>query len=174
MSQYITGRPDSSEHAPYYGKYIQLVPEDDIVGAMALQTEQTLHFLRTLPSSIGSKRYAPDKWSVNEVIGHISYFERVFAGRALFFARNAPGAHPSMEQNDWINAAAFGNQRLEDLITEFEFVRRSSLSFFRQLTEEAWKRRGIASDNEFSVRSLAYIIVGHERHHLEILKTRYV
>ncbi|MBI1807658.1 MAG: DinB family protein [Ignavibacteria bacterium] len=174
MSHFATGRPDSSEHAPYYGKYIQLVPENDIIQAMALQIEQTLGFLRSLPNSAGDKRYAPGKWSVKEVIGHVSDAERVFAHRALFFARSTPGALPSMEQDDWMKAATFGTQRLEDVVTEFELVRRSNLCFFRQLTEEAWKRRGIASDCEFTVRSLAYILVGHERHHLEILKTRYV
>lgn len=174
MSHFIIGRPDPSEHAPYYVTYIQRVPENDIIQAMGLQVEETLRFLRTLPSSAGTKRYAPGKWSVSEVIGHLSDSERVFAHRALWFARSAPGALPSMEQEDWMKAASFGTQRLEDVITEFEFVRRSNLSFFRQLSEEAWKRRGIASDCEFSVRSLAYIIVGHERHHLEILKTRYV
>lgn len=173
MPPFVTGRPDPSEHAPYYGKYIQLVPENDIVTAMTLQMEKTLAYLRALPSSAGAKRYAPGKWNVNEVVGHMTDGERVFGFRALWFARKAPGALPSMEQEDWINAATFGAQRLEDIVAEFENVRRSNLSFFRQLSEEAWSRRGIASDCEFTVRSLAFIIVGHERHHLEILKTRY-
>lgn len=173
MSHYNTGRPDSSEHAPYYGRYIQLVPETDIVLAMAMQIENTLGYLRALPGSAGNKRYAPDKWTINQVIGHMSDTERVFASRALFFARNAPGALPSMEQDDWMNAATFGIQKLEDIITEFELVRRSNLYFFQALSEAAWSRRGVASTFEFTVRSLAFIIVGHERHHLEILKTRY-
>ena len=174
MSHFVTGRPDASEHAPYYGKYIQLVPENDIIQAMTDQTEQTLGYLRSLPGSVGDERYAPDKWSVKEVIGHVTDAERVFAQRALFFARCAPGALPSMEQVDWMKAASFGTQKLGDLISEFEFVRRSNISFFKQLSQDTWKRRGIASDCEFSVRSIAFIIVGHERHHLEILKTRYV
>jgi hypothetical protein len=174
MSHIITGRPDSTEHAPYYGRYIQLVQESDILSAMAHQREHTFKFFRALPDSIGSKRYAPGKWSVNEVIGHICDTERVFAYRALWFARSAPGALPGFEQDDWIKSAAFGSQKLEDLIMEFDFVRRASMSLFSQLTEEAWNRRGVASNCEFTVRAAAYMIVGHERHHLEILKTKYL
>ena len=166
-------RPDASEHAPYYGKYIQLVPEMDIVRVMTLQIEKTLGFLRALRNSAGDKRYAPDKWTIKEVVGHLSDSERVFAQRALFFARSIPIPLPSFEQDDWMRAAPFGTQRLEDLATEFELVRRSNLCFFRQLGEEAWLRRGSASGCEFTVRSIAYILVGHERHHLEILRTRY-
>jgi hypothetical protein len=173
MPHFITGRPDASEHAPYYGKYIQLVPEEDIVKMMSTQVDQTLGYLRSLPGSAGNIRYAPDKWSVTEVIGHMSDTERVFAQRALFFARNAPGALPGMEQDDWMNAATFGAQQLKDVIAEFEHIRKSNLYFFRQLSEAAWNRRGVANGNEFSVRAIAYIIVGHERHHLNILKTRY-
>ena len=166
-------RPDPSEHAPYYGKYIQLVPEDDIVQVMAIQIDETLGYLRALPDSAGDKRSAPDKWTIKEVVGHLSDSERVFAQRALFFARAIPIPLPSFEQDDWMRAAPFRIQRLEDLTAEFELVRRSNLCFFRQLNDEAWLRRGIASGCEFTVRSLAYILVGHERHHLEILKTRY-
>lgn len=174
MSHIITGRPEATEHATYYGRYIQRVPETDILSAMAHQREETFKFLRALPESIGSKRYAPGKWSVKEVIGHLSDCERVFAYRALWFARSAPEALPGFEQDDWIKPAAFDSQKLEDLVMEFDFVRRASLSLFAQLTEEAWNRRGVASDCKFTVRSVAYIIVGHERHHLEVLKTKYM
>ena len=173
MSQRLS-LPDSSEYAEYYGKYIQLVPEADIVHAMKLQLKLTLEFLETLPESIGDKRYAPEKWSVKEVVGHIIDVERVFTQRALFFARNSPVALPGMEQDDWMKEAAFGAQRLEDLATEFGLVRQSNVWFFRNLSDVAWMRRGVASNREFTVRAIAYIIVGHERHHLGILKTRYL
>ena len=166
-------RPDSTEYAPYYERYIHLVRENDIVQTMALQTERTLQFLHALPTSAGDKRYAPDKWSIKEVVGHMIDTERVFFQRALFFARKCPGPLPSMEQDEWAAAATFGTQRLEDLIGEFGLVRQSDLCFFRKLDDQAWMRRGIAADCDFTVRSLAYIIVGHERHHLEILRTRY-
>jgi hypothetical protein len=166
-------RPDPSEHAPYYGKYVALVPETDVLGAMERQLAVTLAHLRSLPPGAAAKRYAPGKWSVCEVVGHMIDTERVFAQRALFFARSAPGALPGMEQEDWITAASFDAYDLGELITEFEMTRRSNILFFRHLAEEAWPRKGTASDVEFTVRALAFIIVGHERHHLEILRTRY-
>ncbi|MBF8295273.1 MAG: DinB family protein [Bacteroidetes bacterium] len=166
-------RPDPSEYFSYYHKYVQLVPENDIVRAMADQMKLTLAYLRSLPASAGNKRYAPDKWSINEVVGHTIDIERVFGQRALFFARKAPGPLPGIEQDDWMKVATFGSRRLDDLADEFESVRESTLFLFRHLDAEAWIRKGIASEREFTVRAIAYIILGHERHHLEILKTRY-
>ena len=167
-------RPEISEYASYYGTYVQLVPEEDILRAMKLQLEETLQFFRTLPESAGNKRYAPDKWSIKEVIGHMIDAERVFAQRALFFARKCASRLPGYEQEEWTAAATFGEAALKDLISEFELVRRSNIYFFQGLSEEAWTRRGIASDCEFTVRSLAYITLGHERHHMKILRSRYL
>jgi hypothetical protein len=130
-------RPDSTEYFEYYEKYVKLVPENDIVHAMALQGEQTLSYLRSLPTNAGDKRYAPDKWSIKEVVGHVIDIERVFGQRALFFARKTPGLLPGIEQDDWMKVATFGNRRLADLADEFESVRRSNLYFFRHLDAEA-------------------------------------
>ncbi len=167
-------RPEISEYAPYYGKYIQLVPEEDVLRAMQRQLEETTSFLRTFSEAAGGKRYAPDKWSVKEVVGHMIDAERVFAQRALFFARKCTNPLPSYEQDDWTAAAMFDRIPLADVIAEFDLVRRSNLRLFQGLDNDAWLRRGIASGYEFTVRSLAYIMVGHERHHLEILRSRYV
>jgi hypothetical protein len=173
MSNPALSRPDASEYFEYYGKYIQLVPENDVLQAMASQIDRTIGYLRSLPASAGDKRYAPNKWSVKEVIGHVIDIERVFGSRALFFARETPGPLPGIEQDDWMKVVAFNSRSVADLAEELESVRRSSLHFFRSLDEKAWMRKGIASNREFTVRAIAYIIVGHERHHLEILKTRY-
>jgi hypothetical protein len=167
-------RPDSTEYYEYYEKYVKLVPEPDVLHAMALQGEQTLSYLGSLPLPAGDKRYAPGKWSVKEVVGHVIDIERVFCYRALSFARNTSGPLPGIEQDDWMKVAAFGNRQLSDLADEFESVRRSSLFMFRHLTADAWLKRGIASEREFTVRGIAYIILGHERHHLAILKSLYV
>jgi len=166
-------RPDATEYYSYYERYVQLVPENDIVHAMAQQADQTKAYLRSLPASAGDKRYAADKWSIKEVIGHVIDIERVFGQRALFFARMTPGPLPGIEQDDWMKVATFASRRLEDLVEELYVVRQSNLFLFRHLDTDAWLRRGIASEREFSVRGIAYIIVGHERHHLEILKARY-
>ena len=173
MSHFITTPPDPSEYAPYYGTYVNLVPESDILQAMTQQIETTLGFLSSLPNSAGNHRYAPGKWSINEVVGHMIDAERVFSQRALFFARSAPLSLPGFEQDDWVNATAFDAEQLADLAAEFESVRLSTRYFFLHLSQDAWLRRGIASNCEFTVRALAYIIVGHERHHLEVLRTRY-
>jgi hypothetical protein len=173
MTQFISGRPEESEYAAYYGKYTQLVPEADLLQAMARGTDETFAYLRSLPQASGGKRYAPDKWTVCQVIGHLSDTERVFAQRALFFARGDAGPLPGMEQDDWMKHSPCAAQPLSELVGEFERVRRSTLDLLRPLSPEAWGRRGTASGYEFSVRALAYIILGHERHHLAILKARY-
>jgi hypothetical protein len=167
-------RPDPSEYYSYYGKYVQLVPENDIVHALALSPNAAVAYVRSLPASAGDKRYAPDKWSIKEVIGHVIDIERVFGQRALFFARKAPGPLPGIEQDDWMKVASFGTRTLADLADEFETVRKSNVHMFRHLDAEAWMRKGIASGREFTVRAVAYIILGHERHHVDILKTRYL
>jgi hypothetical protein len=174
MSDSLTGRPAPSEYAEYYGRYIGLVPEDDLCAAMAAQTEATLAFLRALPEAAGDHRYAPGKWSIKEVVGHVMDAERVFAMRALFFARLDAAALPGFEQDDWVNAATFDAQPLDELIAEFEHVRRGNLYFLKHLSAEAWRRRGTASGYDFSVRALAYVMLGHERYHLEVLRTRYL
>ncbi len=174
MSNSLIGRPDPTEYAEYYGRYIGLVPEDDLCAAMAEQTKATLDFLRAIPVASGDLRYQPGKWSIKEVIGHIIDAERVFAHRALWFARLDAEALPGFEQDDWVKAATFADQPLDELISEFEYVRRGNLYFFRHLAPEAWLRRGTASGYEITVRALAYILVGHERYHLDVLRTRYL
>ena len=174
MSNALIGRPDSTEYAEYYGRYVGLVPEDNLCAAMAEQSEATLDFLRAIPESSGDLRYAPGKWSVKEVIGHMIDAERVFAHRAMWFARLDAQPLPGFDQDPWVNAATFGEQPLDELIAEFEHVRRGNLYFFKHLAPEAWLRRGTASDNEITVRALAYVMVGHERYHLEILRSRYL
>jgi len=174
MSDSFTGRPEASEHAEYYGRYIGLVPEDDLCAAMAGQTAATLEFLRALPEAAGDVRYAPGKWSIKEVVGHMTDAERVFGLRALFFARLDPAALPGFEQDDWVRAATFDEQPLAELIAEFEHVRRGNLYFFKHLPAQAWLRRGTASGYQFTVRALGYAMVGHERYHLEVLRSRYL
>jgi DinB superfamily len=174
MSDALIGRPEPTEYAEYYGRYIGLVPEDDLCAAMAEQSKATTDFLRAIPEASGDLRYAPGKWSVKEVIGHMIDAERVFAHRAVWFARLDAQPLPGFEQDDWVNAATFSDQSLDELISEFECVRRGNLYFFKHLAPEAWLRRGTASGNEITVRALAYILVGHERYHLDVLRARYL
>jgi uncharacterized damage-inducible protein DinB len=170
----ITTQPEATEYAPYYGKYIALVPKEDVVATLSRQLDETLSTLRGLTETQANSRYAPDKWSIKELVGHMIDAERIFAYRALRFARNDQAALAGFEQDDYVSAGNFDNRQLSELADEFEHVRRANLFMLRSLDDEAWGRRGTASETEVSVRALAYIIAGHETHHMQILRTRYL
>jgi hypothetical protein len=167
-------RPEASEHAQYYGTYVSLVPHGDILNLLEQQLDATLILLRGISATQADSRYAPGKWSIKEVVGHVIDTERIFAYRALRFARNDKTALPGYEQDDYVRYAAFGKAALGDLAGELEHVRRGNLYMFRNFDMAAWTRSGIANNTEVSVRALAYIIAGHELHHVGILKTRYL
>jgi hypothetical protein len=167
-------RPEKSEFLPYYERYIGLVPEGDVVASLVSQMNETQELLRSLPASVATYRYAPDKWSVNEVVGHMIDSERQFAFRALRFARNDATPVPGFEQDDYVRSANFDAYPLADLASELEAVRQSTVFLFRHMDDAAWMRRGIANNAEVSVRALAYIIAGHELHHRAILSARYL
>ena len=167
-------RPEKSEYLPYYERYIGRVPDGDVVATLTNQIGETLALLRSLPASVSTYRYAPDKWSVNELVGHVIDSERIFASRALRFARNDSQPLPGFEQDDYVRNSAFDAYPLTELASELDAVRRSTIFLFKHLDEEAWTRRGIANNAEVSVRALAFITAGHELHHREILSTRYL
>jgi hypothetical protein len=165
-------RPGSTEYAPYYGKYLALVPEDDILAALEAQLEETLAVLRPVPEAQGNVRHAPYTWSVKEVVGHLTDTERIMGYRALRFARGDATPLPGFDENPYVRAAEFDRALLRELVAEFEAVRRSHLWLFHGLPPAAWSRRGEADGKAVSVRALAYIIVGHGRHHTGILRQR--
>lgn len=167
-------RPDETEYLSYYGRYVSLVADGDILSVLSRQSDDTLALLKSIPESQAAFRYAPDKWSIKEVVGHMIDTERIFAYRALRFARNDRTPLPGYEQDDYIRHGSFDEYPLEDLSAEFESVRRSTLFLFKHLEEAAWMRRGAANGSEVSVRALAYIIAGHELHHREVLRSRYL
>lgn len=167
-------RPDSTEYAPYFAKYISLVPEGEITVTLGLQIESALSLIRGLGEVQGNLRYAPGKWSVKEVIGHLIDTERIFAYRALRFARNDATPLSGFDENNYVANAGFDLRSLADLAEEFEHTRKSNVYLFKHLDGDSWLRRGGANDNETSVRALAYIIAGHELHHVGILRTRYL
>ena len=166
-------RPAATDHAPYYSRYVDLVPEEDILAAMEKQGAETHKILSRVDESRGNYRYAPDKWSVKEVLGHVEDAERVFAYRALSFARGSKTPLPSFDEKEWMVMAPFKSTTLRHRLESLALVRRSTLELFRDFSDEAWERTGIASDNPVTVRALAYIIVGHERHHVKVLRDRY-
>ena len=167
-------RPDATEYVPYYERYISLVSDGDILITLSRQLDESLALLGSISEEQANHRYAPDKWSIKELVGHVIDTERIFAYRALRFARNDRTPLPGYDQDDYIRGASFDDYSLADLASEFEHVRRANLSLFKHLDEDAWKRRGRANESEVSVRALAFIIAGHELHHMAILRNRYL
>jgi hypothetical protein len=170
---FTIARPQPSEYAPYYGRYISLVPGEDILSTLDQQRRETMMLLCGGDDEDGDFRYAPDKWSAKEVLGHLCDTERIFAYRALRIARADATPIEGFEQDDYVRNGGFALRSLADLIEDFIAVRRATLSLLRNLDEAAWMRRGIANKNEVTVRALAYIIAGHELHHRRILEEKY-
>lgn len=174
MSEITTSRPDATEYLPYFDRYISLVPDGDILSILSEQLNETLALLQSIPEERAGFRYAPDKWSIKQLVGHMIDAERIFAYRALRFARNDATPLPGFEQDDYIRGSSFDDYPLQELAEEFASVRRATLFLFRHLSEEAWMRKGAANESEISVRALAYSLAGHELHHREILRNRYL
>jgi hypothetical protein len=166
-------RPGSSEHSPYHERYISLVLGNDILGTLESQRRQTLILLSGRDESEGDFRYAPGKWSVKEVLGHVCDTERIFAYRALRIARADRTPLAGFEQDDYVRNSPVATRPLAEIIEDYIAVRRATLTLFRNIDEAAWMRRGIVNNNEISVRALAYITAGHELHHRRILEEKY-
>ena len=174
MSNLPGNRPEATEYAPYYGAYISRVADGNIIETLGHQIESTVVLLHGLSDAQAKYRYAPEKWSIKEVVGHLIDSERVFGYRAMRFARNDQTPLSGFEQNDYVREGAFDEQSLSDLASEFEHVRRANLHLLRGLKAEAWDRRGEANGNPVTVKALAYIIAGHELHHMDIVRTKYL
>jgi hypothetical protein len=167
-------RPQPGEYAPYYDRYLSLVSGNDILAALDEQRRQMLLLLSGRTEADGDLRYAPEKWSVKEVLGHINDTERIMNYRALRIARADATPIEGFEQDDYVRNGPFARRPLEDLIEDYIAVRRATVSLFRNLDEPAWTRRGVANKNEISVRALACIIAGHDLHHRRILEEKYL
>jgi hypothetical protein len=167
------GRPEADEFSPYYAEYIGRVPEADPVGALAAEITSTRALLGGVAEKDAGFRYAPDKWSVKDVVGHLCDVERVMTYRALCIARGDTTPLPGFDENAFVPAADFGRQPLADLVNELGDVRRATLALFRSFSADDWRRKGNANGNPISVRALGYILPGHERHHVMVLRDRY-
>jgi hypothetical protein len=166
--------PERTEAAPYYFKYIDQVPKGDIRQTLEAQFSETLLLFREISDEASLYRYAADKWSIRQVVGHINDTERLFVFRALWFARGLEPAQPSFDQD-----IAVANSRADDRswashVEEFRGVRAATVAFFQDLPEEAWGRSGVASGHSVTVRALAYMTAGHVKHHLTLLRERYL
>jgi hypothetical protein len=170
----MIGRPGPNEAAPYYFNYINRVTSDDILHELQSQLDETLPFLGTISEDKSLFRYAPEKWSIRQMWGHVNDTERVFLMRALWFARSFETALPSFDQDIAVSAAHSDAVSWARHVEEFREVRLATISFFRNLPEEAWGRSGVASGNTFTVRACTYIVAGHVAHHMAVLREKYL
>jgi len=170
----MTAVPDRTEAVAYYFTYLVQVPQGNICGLLAAKGDNALHLLPGISEQRSLYRYAPGKWSIRDVVNHLSDTERLFVFRAFWFARGFESPLPSFDQSIAVSAARADDRSWRSVVEELRAVRAGTLAFFRSLPAEAWARRGIASDNPFTVRALAYLAVGHVTHHTKILHERYL
>jgi hypothetical protein len=166
-------RPTAEEHLPYFSRYIDLVPEGDINTLLETQFEPLYENLKNLSLEQTQFRYAPSKWNVLEVLGHLSDTERVFTFRALHIARGDPSPLPGFDQDTWLQKVDFASRDLSSLLLEWHGVRTATISLFSSLDSAAWLRRGVASGHAMTPRACAYIIVGHAMYHQQLLREKY-
>ena len=170
----MNGLPERTEAPPYYFKYIDRISNGDVLEELATQRDEALGLFSEISEERSLHRYGPEKWSVRQVLNHVNDTERVFVFRALWFARGFDSPLPSFDQNVSSRTAGADEIAWSRNVEEFDHIRRATLDFFRNLPPDAWKKSGIASDNPFTVRALAFITAGHLAHHMAILREKYL
>jgi hypothetical protein len=166
-------RPTDSEYAPFYARYVALVPESDILAVLEPQVEEIRRLLATVSAEKEVYRYAQGKWSIRQVLGHLVDGERIFGYRAFCFSRGEQAALPSFDENEYVAAARSDAVPLRELVDELALVRRSNLAVLRRLDAREWAQVGTASGKPVSVRAIAWVLAGHPRHHVQVLRERY-
>lgn len=169
-----SGRPERDEAQDYYFEYIDRIQGGDICAVLDVQGEETLALLRGITEERSRFRYAPGKWSIREAAGHVNDCERLFVSRAFWFARGFDSELPSFDQNVAVAASGADARSWSSHVEEFRAVRAATVTFFRSLPADAWRKRGVASGNPVTVRALAYLAAGHVAHHNAILKEHYL
>lgn len=167
-------RPSPQEYAAFYAGYVDLVPDGDVIQTLEKGRTDTNKLLGKLSEAKAAHRYAPDKWTIKTVLGHITDAERVFAYRALWFARGAADPLPGWDENAWARESNFDAQTLKDLLRNHQAVREATLALVGAFPAEAWTRSGTANGKPVTVRGLIWVTAGHELHHLKILRERYL
>lgn len=175
MERARSGRPSQGEFAGYAAADIGYVEGDDAISALAAQARLIEQFYQPLSDGdAGGVRYAPGKWTVKEILGHLIDDERIFVYRILTVARHDPLVIPGFDENLYVATAGFEPRPLADLLAEYRATRAATLAFLSGLSREAWDRRGVVNGYEASVRGLAFHVAGHELHHLRVLRERYL
>lgn len=166
-------RPSEKDYSPHFKSYVDQIKTDDILNVLEVQLNTASKLFSDIPEEKGNYAYAKGKWSIKEVLGHVIDSERVFAYRALCIARGEKQSLPGFEQDDYVEEADFNKRTLSNLIEEFSLVRKSNLVLFKTFLEKDLNKRGVASENEVTVRAILFIIAGHGMHHINILKDKY-
>lgn len=167
-------RPSKDEYGPNFATYIEAVPDGELIAILEQQLEEAVRQLRAIPEEAGALRYAPGKWSVREVVGHIGDTERIMSYRLLRVARGDRTPLPGFDENAFVAGADFDAAALDSLVAEFIRIRESTLALVRGIPPQAWQRVGDVSGFPVSARALAYVIAGHERHHRGVIAERYI
>jgi hypothetical protein len=167
-------RPSEAEYAPEYRAYINQVNESDILPVLRSQMDDLDTLLERVAAERQTYRYAEGKWSIREIVGHLIDGERVFGYRAFCIARGEKQNLPGFDQDDYLLTAPYHNIELDDLLSELRLVRLGNIAMFRTLDEEAWNRVGTANENQITVRAIAFALAGHVRHHMNVLRERYL
>ncbi len=174
MNFKLVGPPAADEYFSYYGGYVSLVGSGNLLQTLYLRLNEAKSFYSSIESAKSLFRYADNKWSVREVLGHIIDTERIMSYRALSFARGDANALPGMDQDEFMKHSNFDERDWNGMIDEFISLRRANILMFENLPDDAWDRRGVASDHEITVRALGYIVAGHEIHHSRVVADRYL
>lgn len=167
-------RPMETEYPPYYKQYINEVEGDDIIWVLENQLNDFRELVSTISEDKKTYSYAKGKWTIAELLGHVIDTERIFAFRALCFARNDPNPLPGFEQDDYIKYSNFNNRSIRSFIDEFTYLRKSNNILFGNFGEETFHRKGTANNKQVTVNALLFIIAGHFNHHMTFLKERYL
>jgi hypothetical protein len=169
----VAQRPAPDEHAPFFSGYVNLVPEADVLPVLEAQASEIPRLARSISADRETFRYGPGKWSIREIFGHIGDAERVFGYRAFCISRGDQAPLPGFDENDYIAESAYDERTVAELADDFAALRASNLAVLGRLDPARWARRGNANGNPVSVRALAFIMAGHVRHHVGVLKARY-
>jgi hypothetical protein len=167
-------RPATNEYAPYFENYVKIVPQGDLLLILPQQLKETVSLLRDVTDADGEYRYDSGKWSLKEVIGHMSDTERIMGYRLLRIARGDQTPLSGFDENLFVQSASFGLRSVQDLTEDLASVRQNTLNLLYGLTDEAWMRAGVVNETHVTVRAIGYIIAGHELHHRQVLEERYL
>lgn len=169
-----TVKPSVEEYAPFYKRYIELAPEGAILAHLAQQKDASLAWMEQVPTDKWDYRYEPNKWSLKEIWVHLMDTERVFTYRAMRISRKDATPLPGFDHNGFVPNSGASARSVASIHQEYDLLRQSTIQLFNNFSDEMWAQLGNASDHPISVRALAYLVAGHELHHINIMEERYL